>query len=122
MASGFCWLLTEDRRLQSKVSIRISLLLPDPWSGMSLLEKHMGLWSWSVVGDARKGLYGVHVSLWKRHCVISPPGQSRNRNLAKTQLILLRSVFLQYCDPNTVPSLFPAGACAESLLVNGFCF
>lgn len=32
VVSGFCWLLTDDRRLQSKVSTRISFLLPDPWS------------------------------------------------------------------------------------------
>lgn len=81
----------------------------------------MGLWSGSFVGDARKGLCGVHVSLWKRHCVVSPPEQSRNRNLDKTQFIFLRSEFFQNCSPSTEPSLFPAEACAESLLVSGFC-
>lgn len=104
-----------------QVGVRISLLLPEPWSwGCQLPSwKHMGLWSWSFVGGARKGLCGVHVSLWKRHCVVCPRGQSRNRSLDKTQFILLSSVFLQYCSPSTVPRLFPAEVCPESLLVNG---
>lgn len=59
---------------------------------MSLPEKHRGLWSWSFVGDARKGLCGMHVSLWKRQCVISPPGQSRNRNPDKMLFFPLRSI------------------------------
>lgn len=123
VVSGFCWLLTDDSRLQSKVSIRISLLLPDPWSsGCPFLkvmwDSGLGL---LLVMLGRACMDGVHVSLWNRHSVISSPGQSRNRNLDKTQFILLKSIFLQYCSPSTVPSLLPGEACAESLLVSGFC-
>lgn len=120
VVSGFCWLLTDARRPQSKVSARISFLLPDPWSwGYPFLKN---------IQDSGLGLLLVLLGracrecmcLWKRHFVISPPGQSRSRNLSKTQFTLLSSVFLQYCSPRTVPRLFPAEACAESLLVNGF--
>lgn len=55
----------------------------------------------------------MHVAVEQILC--GPRGQSKIRKQDETQFVVLSGIFFQYYSPSTVPRLFPAEGCAESL-------